>query len=783
MASPLQTTEDRNFSISLVTSFNCFSVLISSDEQFGLLLQAFIFDLIDASHDRETEDLNSMTQFIKSQLSYSLKPIPDKDTYKESMSDWFESLSKLRSNYDKSIYDMKERTFNRLKPLSYKVVETAMSITRSVVEAQNKERKQFIYHLKRERTKNFMIKKSWKSIIEQFTHEKAIWYFSDFYPNSWSLDPIEAPNRIRRKMKRCSLNIDDKFFLNPKSHNNTKQLLSYIFSSDLSDSSALIDRLHANERITYTSTASIITPDEEFPGEILISNSCIHFVSETKKSNNPNSDQIIIEVIPFDEIQEILKRRYQLQNNALEIFLTNGFNYLIAFESNNKREEFHNQILTKSLTNLSESKSLVALTQMWRERQICNFEYLTHLNKISGRTFNDLMQYPVFPVIIADYENDSLDLRESTSFRNLSRPIAIQKKSREKYYIEQYNYLKAEYDRNNEFGEHMIPATTAPFHYGAHYSNSGTVLHFLVRLPPFTQMFLNYQDKNFDIPDRTFHSLATSWRLATAESTTDFKELIPEFFFLPEFLMNNENFNFGLRQSGERVHNVHLPIWCRNNARLFVLINRQALESNYVTQNLHKWIDLVFGYKQTGKAAIDAINVFHPATYYGTDTSKIEDPLKRIAIQTMIKTFGQMPRQLFAVPHPLLSADVQLPPEKDITNVMGEVTGLKWGSYVGSPSESEPVILLRKNHSVDISQFIALSTNDVFALPPNSSLFLTYSRQKGGALMNASYITSVALFTWNNPDSIVKIKLDSNSIPFMFGNVLLDEVNDSKFNY
>jgi hypothetical protein len=291
-------------------------------------------------------------------------------------------------------------------------------------------------------------------------------------------------------------------------------------------------------------------------------------------------------------------------------------------------------------------------------------------------------------------------------------------------------------------------------------------------------MFLNYQDKNFDIPDRTFHSLATSWRLATAESTTDFKELIPEFFFLPEFLMNNENFNFGLRQSGERVHNVHLPIWCRNNARLFILINRQALESNYVTQNLHKWIDLVFGYKQTGKAAVDAINVFHPATYYGTDTSKIEDPLKRMAIQTMIKTFGQMPRQLFAVPHPLLSADVQLPLEKDITNVMGEVTGLKWGSYVGSPSESEPVILLRKCHSVDISQLIALSTNDVFALPPNSSLFLTYSRQKGGALMNASYITSVALFTWSNPDSIVRIKLDSNSIPFMFGNVLLDEVND-----
>ena len=32
-----------------------------------------------------------------------------------------------------------------------------------------------------------------------------------------------------------------------------------------------------------------------------------------------------------------------------------------------------------------------------------------------------------------------------------------------------------------------------PFHYGSHYSNSGTVLHYLVRLPPFTRMFLSFQ--------------------------------------------------------------------------------------------------------------------------------------------------------------------------------------------------------------------------------------------------------------------------------------------------
>jgi len=34
--------------------------------------------------------------------------------------------------------------------------------------------------------------------------------------------------------------------------------------------------------------------------------------------------------------------------------------------------------------------------------------------------------------------------------------------------------------------------------------------------------------------------MATTWRLSSFESATDVKELIPEFFFLPEFLENSE---------------------------------------------------------------------------------------------------------------------------------------------------------------------------------------------------------------------------------------------------
>lgn len=52
-------------------------------------------------------------------------------------------------------------------------------------------------------------------------------------------------------------------------------------------------------------------------------------------------------------------------------------------------------------------------------------------------------------------------------------------------------YLEEEYKKGVREDDPMPPVQ--PYHYGSHYSNSGTVLHFLVRMPPFTKMFLAYQ--------------------------------------------------------------------------------------------------------------------------------------------------------------------------------------------------------------------------------------------------------------------------------------------------
>uniref|UniRef100_A0A0F7Z8T6 Neurobeachin n=1 Tax=Crotalus adamanteus TaxID=8729 RepID=A0A0F7Z8T6_CROAD len=361
----------------------------------------------------------------------------------------------------------------------------------------------------------------------------------------------------------------------------------------------------------------------------------------------------------FSEIRAVFSRRYLLQNTALEVFMANRTSVMFNFpdQATVKKVVYSlprvgvgtsyglPQARRISLATPRQLYKSSNMTQRWQRREISNFEYLMFLNTIAGRTYNDLNQYPVFPWVLTNYESEELDLTLPGNFRDLSKPIGALNPKRAVFYAERYETWE-----NDQ---------TPPYHYNTHYSTSTCTLAWLVRIEPFTTFFLNANDGKFDHPDRTFSSVARSWRNSQRD-TSDVKELIPEFYYLPEMFVNSNGYNFGAREDETIVNDVELPPWAKKPED-FVRINRMALESEFVSCQLHQWIDLIFGYKQRGPEAVRALNVFHYLTYEGSiNLDSITDPVLREAMEAQIQNFGQTPSQLLIEPHPPRSSAMHL---------------------------------------------------------------------------------------------------------------------------
>ena len=372
----------------------------------------------------------------------------------------------------------------------------------------------------------------------------------------------------------------------------------------------------------------------------------------------------------WNELISVSRRRFLFRDVALEIFFDDGRSYLLNSISTEARDNLYVRLsehaprLKKSssgqntsdndwrleslrspedvpqgfgskFVNVFNTGPLNAAARKWARGEMSNFHYLMLLNTMAGRTFNDLTQYPVFPWVLADYSSAELDLTDPRSFRDLSKPMGCQSPQREAEFRERYETFAEMSD-------------SPPFHYGTHYSSAMIVSSYLIRLQPFVQSYLLLQGGNFDHAERLFHSIENAWLSASRTNMSDVRELTPEFYYLPDLLVNVNNFDFGVKQeTGEKIDNVALPPWAKGDPDVFIAKHREALESEHVSRNLHKWIDLVFGFKQRGEAAIEATNVFHYLSYRGArNLDEIEDPVERAATIGIIHNFGQTPHQV-----------------------------------------------------------------------------------------------------------------------------------------
>ncbi|KAG5439009.1 hypothetical protein PCANB_002340 [Pneumocystis canis] len=437
---------------------------------------------------------------------------------------------------------------------------------------------------------------------------------------------------------------------------------------------------------------------------------------------------------PFNQILSIYKRSFLFRDVGLELFFIDGQSFLITL-STKERELVYNKLISKlSHTNYLLSKNFLvkdnfidtiksqisvskfgsrvinmfnsshSSLKKWKNGKMSNFHYLMIINTLTGRTYNDLTQYPIFPWVLADYSSEELDLTNPKTFRDFSKPMGAQNPVRRNNFEKRFKSL-----------QEMQDSSQPPFHYGTHYSSAMIVCSYLIRLKPFVDSYLLLQGGSFDHADRLFYSIEKAWLSSSQGNMTDVRELIPEFFYLPEFLVNSNNYNFGIKQeNNEVIDSVILPPWAKGDPKLFIKKHREALECDYVSEHLNEWIDLIFGFKQQGELAIKATNIFHHLSY--KDIDKIEDPVEKMATIGIIYNFGQTPKQIFQQPHPKKNYNS----EKSITTK--KLSCVK--KYEKNINSLIQAIMFFKENDFSIKTIIYLKELDKLIVCPSNRIYM-----------------------------------------------------------
>ena len=424
----------------------------------------------------------------------------------------------------------------------------------------------------------------------------------------------------------------------------------------------------------------------------------------TFKPSIKDKDKVTLSIY-YKNIKYIFIKRYFYQNTAMEIYTLDNKSYFFNFKTNSDLTNYLNQILNlihyrMIKTEDHKGKKLLGYEQMfnnnekkiksyyisnkieeWQNYKISTLEYLMWLNIYSGRSFNDLTQYPVFPWIIINYQAN--ELGKETDFRNLSLPIGMMElidneKStmRKENFIEIYNSVKndlkenfhdfnyqdflkkgEEYfysyrnkklkansrffsvqitasekselnmgniksdqnlDNQNEAVE-LVELNQLPSFYGSHYSNPTYVSHFLTRVFPFSFISIEIQGEKFDDPNRIFHSMEKTFE-SCMTLKDDIRELIPEFYYFPEMFKNLNNLNLTqdlLDANGEKIIINDVELPPWSGKNRADFIVKMRNILENNKTKINKWIDIIFGILQKGEKAEEIHNIFQAQTYEG----------------------------------------------------------------------------------------------------------------------------------------------------------------------
>ena len=468
--------------------------------------------------------------------------------------------------------------------------------------------------------------------------------------------------------------------------------------------------LDINDTNNITFIVELITNRSVYFGELIIGKNLIYFHSIDKdKFLKGKSDEEVEKYLLSSqkvdysnknkklfifkkEITEIINRRFLYLFQACEFYLKNGKSYYFNFYSEDNKINFfslfsnkeNNPYNIKIISDLKTEFKKKDYTNQWLKNKISTLEYLLFINKYSCRSYNDINQYPVFPWVRII----------GNKIRDLKNTIAAQTEDSRMMLREKYT----------------LSSETFPFHYTTHYSNASFLLYYLVRINPFTDNQITLQDNKFDSPGRQFNSIDELLKILS--STSQPREIIPEFFVTTEFFYNyNCNF-FGIKNKKDLINNLENKSEYKTPLD-YVLSNATRLELPECKNEINYFFDNVFGVGQMGGQ--EKCNTYDKYSYQEmidlrSKISKyIENkmPLKEIKMKIESKSnkiisFGQTPFKLLEDKHPQW---VNNSKNNDSNNDRIEAT------YT-LPSSSQKIIFINKSKSISNKKYIYILTSN-----------------------------------------------------------------------
>ena len=413
--------------------------------------------------------------------------------------------------------------------------------------------------------------------------------------------------------------------------------------------------------------------------------------------------------IKTDDMLVCRSRYYNYQHNTFEIYSWFSTDFDLIFD----QSEGFPTILSKlpqemkTITPRIGSTSLPTLTEEWRNNKIATYDYLLGVNYVAGRSFCDLSQYPVFPWIMSDYE-DKLpnpdDTENADIGRDLRVPMGMIGKQRAEIFLKTYN------------------DTDADFQFGSHYSMAASVHFFLLRSPPHTMLDWDLHN-GWDNPAREFFDVGYSWKSSSELNNNDVKELIPEFFSFPDFLINKCHFE---------TQDVVLPKWAKS-AQHFVTTNRFYLNK---ATHLEAWLDLIFGVNQSGPNAEKIGNLFRPVTYFRKQQPN--EDMEMLALQLV--NWGQCPIPQFQKQHP-----PKEPEEKHEQNSY-KLEWVKIPNFIPIYSHSVVVANNNKNIKADKHKLRLTFNEKSFLCIPIKDVLMMSASQDGNIVVIDTSMNEVLVY-------------------------------------